>query len=119
MLPSRSLRIPQAVGLSSTTSACMSRRSGCGRTGLARGTAATPNQAVKVNVLPTPRSLSTPISPPIISVSRFEMESPRPVPPYWRVVVVSACVNAWKRLCLDLGEVEDVVDDAEQQLAGW
>ena len=51
----------------------------------------TPNEAVKWKVLPTPAWLSTQMLPSIISTRRFEMESPRPVPPYLRVVEVSAC----------------------------
>ena len=33
--------------------------------------------------------------PPIISTSRLQIVSPRPVPPYLRVVEPSACVNGW------------------------
>src|SRR5438046_2448346 len=44
---------------------------------------------VKKNVDPLPSSLSTPMRPPCISTSRFVMLSPRPVPPYSRVIVVS------------------------------
>ena len=53
------------------------------------------------NVLPLPGSLWTPISPPINSASCLEIASPRPVPPYLRVVDVSACSNAWnsRSLC--------------------
>src|SRR5439155_1160808 len=43
---------------------------------------------VKKNVDPLPSSLSTPMRPPCISTSRFVMLSPRPVPPYSRVIVV-------------------------------
>ena len=42
-------------------------------------------------------AFATPISPFIISTSRFEMASPSPVPPYLRVVDPSAWLNAWNR----------------------
>ena len=45
-------------------------------------------------VLPLPGSLSTPTSPPISCASRRVMASPRPVPPYLRVVEASACSKA-------------------------
>ena len=41
--------------------------------------------------------LSTPISPPMSSTSRFEIARPRPVPPYFRVVEASAWTNGSKR----------------------
>src|SRR6516162_6231987 len=41
--------------------------------------------------------------PFIISTRRFEMESPRPVPPYLRVVEVSAWENAWNSRALCSG----------------
>ena len=62
-----------------------------------------PNQAVKWNVLPTPGSLSAQMLPSIISTSRLEMESPSPVPPYFRVVDVSAWENAWNSRALCSG----------------
>ena len=52
--------------------------------------------AVKWNVLPSPGTLSTPISPPIIAMSRSEIARPSPVPPKFRVVEPSACTNGWK-----------------------
>ena len=45
------------------------------------------------NVLPSPSTLLTLTLPPINSHSCFTIVSPRPVPPNWRVVEVSACVN--------------------------
>src|SRR5262249_14814746 len=51
-----------------------------------------------VNVDPRPTSLSTVISPPIISQNRLLIASPRPVPPYLRVVDASACENSWNSL---------------------
>src|SRR5690349_353854 len=53
---------------------------------------AMPRHAVKWNELPLPSSLSTQIRPPNISVSLREIVSPRPVPPYLRVVELSAWV---------------------------
>ncbi|MNP12821.1 hypothetical protein D3C76_1050730 [compost metagenome] len=45
--------------------------------------------------LPWPRVLLTPASPPIRVASRLVIASPRPVPPYLRVVETSACSKAW------------------------
>src|ERR671932_633118 len=53
-------------------------------------------RAVNQNVAPWPGMLSTPISPCMSSTSRLEMLSPRPVPPYLRVVARPACENGWK-----------------------
>ena len=50
------------------------------------------------NVVPRPGSLSTPIAPPMASQRRLEIASPRPVPPYRRVVEASACENGWNSL---------------------
>src|SRR5690242_18774927 len=44
------------------------------------------NFAVNQKRLPTAGSLSTPISPPSSSTSCLEIESPSPVPPYFRVL---------------------------------
>ena len=57
---------------------------------------ACPIRAVKWNVLPSPGALSTQIWPSIICTSRKEMVSPRPVPSYFRVIELSACVKASK-----------------------
>ena len=46
------------------------------------------NRIVKVD--PRPGSLSTVMSPPIIWQKRLMIASPRPVPPYLRVVEASA-----------------------------
>ena len=45
------------------------------------------------NRLPAPGALSTPMAPPIASTSRLQIASPRPVPPYRRVVDASAWLN--------------------------
>ena len=42
---------------------------------------------------PWPSTLVTPIVPPISSMRLFEIARPSPVPPYSRVVDVSACEN--------------------------
>ena len=49
------------------------------------------NRAVNQNRLPFPLALSTPISPPISSASIRAIASPRPVPPWRRVVELSSC----------------------------
>ena len=73
---------------------CRQRGSGAsGSVGLAVGQA---KRTVKWNRLPRPTSLSTQIRPPIRSTSREAMARPRPVPPWRRVVEVSACSNISK-----------------------
>src|SRR6516164_9222972 len=47
--------------------------------------------SVNVNVEPRPGCDSTQILPPCISMMRFDMASPRPVPPFLRVMALSAC----------------------------
>jgi adenylate cyclase len=47
--------------------------------------------SVKANVEPWPGCDSTQILPPCISIMRLEMASPRPVPPFLRVMALSAC----------------------------
>ena len=47
-----------------------------------------------MKVLPSPGSLASVISPPSRSTRSRLIESPRPVPPYWRAVVPSAWANA-------------------------
>jgi two-component system response regulator FixJ len=51
-------------------------------------------RAVNQNVLPAPGVLSAPTSPPINSARRRLMANPSPVPPYRRVVELSACSKA-------------------------
>ena len=57
-------------------------------------------RAVKKNVVPAPGSLSKVRSPPMSCASRRLIASPRPVPPYWRDVELSACMNAPKQFAL-------------------
>ena len=52
--------------------------------------------AVKKKVVPTPTVDSTQISPFIRPAIRLQMDRPKPVPPYFLVVVPSACLNASK-----------------------
>jgi hypothetical protein len=53
-------------------------------------------RTVKQKLLPCPGpALSTPIVPPISSTNRLLIASPRPVPPYLRVVLLSAWLNFW------------------------
>ena len=47
--------------------------------------------SVKANVEPWPGCDSTQILPPCISMMRFDMASPKPVPPFLRVIALSAC----------------------------
>ena len=47
-----------------------------------------------VKVVPSPSTLLTSTSPPIILLKCLVIIKPRPVPPYLRVVELSACVNA-------------------------
>src|SRR6202048_1050246 len=56
-----------------------------------------------VKVEPRPGSLATVMSPPIIWQKRLLIASPRPVPPYLRVVDASAWENSWNSLPLFSG----------------
>ena len=58
----------------------------------------TETASVRKNVDPWPTRDSTQIFPPCISMMRFEMASPNPVPPFSRVAKLSACWNSWKSL---------------------
>src|SRR5262249_25909420 len=51
-----------------------------------------------VKVEPVPSSDLTVMRPPCSSTIFFEMESPRPVPPFLRVLVLSTCWNSSKIL---------------------
>src|ERR1700733_3447008 len=53
-------------------------------------------RTVKRKLVPRPISLSNQILPPIIAANRADIVSPRPVPPYLRVVDESACVKGEK-----------------------
>ena len=58
---------------------------GAARSVARRGAAAASPTMVKWNVDPWPAALSTVIVPPISSVSRLLIASPRPAPPCWRL----------------------------------
>ena len=58
---------------------------------------------VKRKVEPEPNSLSTRMSPPISWDRRWQMASPRPVPPYLRVVDESTWLKALKRRSMRSG----------------
>ena len=90
---SMSRKISLEVGLSSTTRTFRPRRFGAGLNRFLTFSRPRPKTAVKLKVLPRPGSLSTQISPSIMFASFLLMASPRPVPPYLRVVEVSAWVN--------------------------
>ena len=45
--------------------------------------------------MPCPTCDSTQILPPCISTMRLDMASPSPVPPFLRVIALSACWNSW------------------------
>ena len=57
------------------------------------------------NVLPLPAILSTPIFPSIRSTSFRQIERPRPVPPYLRVVELSAWEKDRNNFCLTSGDI--------------
>ena len=78
---------------SSTTSTFMPRMSGEVAKCLLAFSSPRLKTAVKLKVLPWPGSLSTQISPPIKFASFLLMVRPSPVPPYLRVVEVSAWVK--------------------------
>src|SRR5262249_44178759 len=50
--------------------------------------------SVKAKVEPWPGCDTTQILPPCISIMRFDIASPRPVPPFLRVMALSACWNS-------------------------
>src|ERR1700730_5274459 len=52
----------------------------------------------KENIEPCPATDSTQIFPPCISIIRFELASSKPVPPFLRVIELSACWNSWNSL---------------------
>src|SRR6516225_5268517 len=54
--------------------------------------------SVNANVEPWPGCDSTQILPPCISMIRFDIARPKPVPPFFRVIALSACWNSWKSL---------------------
>ncbi len=72
--------------------------------------------SVNQNCDPTPTVLDTPIVPPRLSTSPFEIARPRPVPPNRRVVEASACVNfSNSRRCVLLGDADARVGHGHAQ----
>ena len=65
---------------------------------------------------PLPGSLATSIVPPSMVQKCLLMVSPRPVPPYLRVVDASAWVNAWNsRPICSVRHADAGIDDAEDE----
>src|SRR6266536_1303083 len=56
--------------------------------------ASTRTGSVKQNVDPLPGADSTQSRPPCISMMRLAIDRPRPVPPFLRVIELSACWNS-------------------------
>ena len=100
----RSIR-SRFMALSSTTSMCAPVRRGPneGGSGMAANASLSPWSPLwkgnsNQKVLPWPSSLWTPISPPISSTKRLQIDKPRPVPPKRRLMLASAWVkgaNSW------------------------
>src|SRR3990172_3677641 len=68
---------------------------------------------VNEKVEPFPGLDSTQMRPPWSSMIRLAMESPRPVPPFFRVVELSACWNSSKIFCWSAGAIPGPVSDTE------
>ena len=67
-------------------------------------------------MLPLPGVLTRRISPPSSRESSRLIARPRPVPPYLRLVLPSACWNASKMICcLSGGDADAGVRDREGQ----
>src|SRR5438094_7728141 len=100
LTPANETAVGQASSLSAPDSqdarptadpACGSPMTGAGSlTGLV-------SRTVNQKVEPAPGLLLTPMLPPISSTSLRQMASPKPVPPYLRVVDASAWVKDWNR----------------------
>ena len=68
-----------------------------------------------MNVLPTPGVLRSWISPPSSEASSRLIARPRPVPPYLRLVLASACWNASKMIrCFSAGMPMPVSDTSNE-----
>jgi hypothetical protein len=86
------------LALSSTIRTRLPASSGCSPSAAARSKASTSSATiVKWNVEPFPGSLSAQIRPPMSSLSRLLMASPKPVPPYRRVVETSTWLKTLNR----------------------
>ena len=64
-------------------------------------------------VEPRPRADSTQIRPPCISTIRLAMARPSPVPPFFRVLELSACWNSSKILAWSASEIPGPVSATE------
>ena len=109
------------VSVSSTTRTGRSATAAGGTRDGRPGCASTPSRAVNEKVVPLPGVLSTVRSPPISRTSRRLITRPRPVPPYFLVVELSACVNDWNSLSCCSGRDPDSGvrhADAQDHLAG-
>src|SRR5262249_13297368 len=69
--------------------------------------------SVKANVEPCPSCDSTQILPPCISMMRLDIASPKPVPPFLRVMALSACWNSWNSLAWTAAEMQGPVSRTE------
>ena len=75
--------------------------------------------AVNQNIVPLPSRLSTPISPPIISASCFDIVNPKPVPPYFRVVELSAWENLSKSRSRLFWGIPTPVSETLKRMVTW
>ena len=71
-----------------------------------------------MKVLPTPGVLRSWISPPSRLASSRLMARPRPVPPYLRLVLASACWNASKMIFCFSGGMPMPVSDTSKATTG-
>src|SRR5262249_49214775 len=69
--------------------------------------------SVNRKVEPRPSADSTQIRPPCISTMRFAIARPRPVPPFFRAVELSACWNSSKILTWSASEIPGPVSATE------
>src|SRR5271166_193159 len=60
---------------------------------------------LNANVEPWPGCNSTQILPPCISTMRLDIASPKPVPPFFLVMALSACWNSWNSLAWSAAEM--------------
>ena len=99
---SRPASTSRLVGLSSTAST--RTPSSRGSSGSCRS-ATTSSDSSNQNVLPTPGSVSTPMSPSMRATSCRAVARPRPAPPYWRVLEESP----WEKASKSPARTESVI----------
>src|SRR5262249_38457540 len=75
--------------------------------------ASTRTGTVNRNVEPDPTVDSTQIRPPCSAMIRRAIERPRPVPPFLRVLELSACWNSSKMRCWSVGAMPGPVSETE------